>query len=619
MSNLIEIFIIAKLRRGSIWDGSIEMKSPTGFWEAEIKAKKRLIQVSLGKMSADLYLENCRLVNVNSGEILESHNLAISRQLIAYTGPSRKMVTRETKVIDARGAFLLPGYIDPHAHLDFLVNPLALMPYLLVSGTTTVMTDPHDLVGAVGLAGLDFLIEKTRNLPIKFFFTLPVSSPPFPEFEGQDLVSPSDMERYLSREEILALSEVTPWTRLIAADRDLIAKFALAERWGKNIEGHAPGVSFDKLNALRAAGLTSCHESVVAEEARERLRMGLAVMLRHGSIRSDLKELLSFVTEEPKIDTRRVMLTPDWKSPRDLLKQGYLDHLVRLSIEQGLPPLVAIQMATLNPASYLRLERNLGSLTPGSVADVLLVDDLNQATPRIVIAKGDLVIEEGKFLFEFPSMPASARNIPWLSRRKIPDSIHATNFVVKTPTFFGRIAVPTISVVNKTITEKQEVILPIKSGQIFLPADKDILKISILNKESTGFVTSFLAGFGAKVGGLATSLAHEHHKPMVIGCDEKDMAAALLRLKEIGGGLVLVQQGRIMKEIPLVIGGVMSIESLKEVAKKMQAMNQTLKDMHSFLEDPIFTLSFLSFSSLPWIRMTPSGLLDVKKKEIIWP
>jgi adenine deaminase len=580
--------------------------------------KKGLIQVALGQRKADLYIQNGRLVNVYSGEILEGHNIAICGQRIAYAGPPREMTTLETEVIDAAGAYLLPGYIDPHAHVDFWANPLSLTPHFLTSGTTAVMADPHDLVGAVGLAGLELFIEMTKGLPLKFFFSLPISAPPFPEFEGEDVVPLTVMESYLARDEILALSEVTPWVRLTSADSDLLAKFELGEKWNKSIEGHTTGASFDKLNALVAAGLTSCHEAMTASEARERLRLGLAVMLRHGSIRSDLEALIGLVTEDPAVDTRGVMLTPDWKSPSDVLDHGYMDHLVRLAIELGVPPITAIQMATLNPAAYLRLDREFGGLAPGRRADILLIDDLQQPTPRIVIADGQVVVRNGELTFDLPPLPASATEIPWLPHRIIPASLSPADFTIEATYPTGQATVPTIAIVNKTITQRQDVALPVRDGQICLPADQDILKISLLNRDSSGFVTAFLTGFGAKIGGLAASVAHELHKPMVVGCEEDDMVAALRRVRELGGGMALVHEGQTLAEIPLPIGGLMSAGSLEEIATQMGAMKTILREMGCPLEDPIFTLGFLSFSALPWLRLTPSGLLDVKDREIIW-
>lgn len=579
--------------------------------------KKGLIQVALGQRKANLYIQNGHLINVYSGEILEGHNIAVCGQRIAYVGPSREMAAPDTEIIDAAGAYLLPGYIDPHAHVDFWANPLALTPHFLTSGTTVVMADPHDIVGAVGLAGLELLIKMTKGLPLKFFFSLPVSSPPFPEIEGEDVVPLALMESYLARDEILALSEVTPWVRLTSADSDLLAKFELGERWGKNIEGHTTGASFDKLNALVAAGLTSCHEAINAGEARERLRLGLVVMLRHGSIRSDLEALIGLVTEEPKVDTRGVMFTPDWNSPSDVLDHGYMDHLVGLAVELGVSPITAIQMATLNPAAYLRLDRELGGLAPGRRADILLVDDLRQPTPRIVIADGQVVVRDGELALDLPPLPASATEIPWLPHRVIPASLSPADFTIRA-TSSSQAAVPAMAIANKTITQRKDVTLPVRDGQICLPDDQDILKISLLNKDNSGFVTAFLTGFGAKVGGLAASVAHELHKPMVVGRREDDMVAALRRVRELGGGMVLVHEGQVLAEISLPIGGLMSAGSLEDVATQMEAMKTTLRGMGCPLEDPVFTLGFLSFSALPWIRLTPSGLLDVKTRKILW-
>lgn len=311
------------------------------------------------------------------------------------------------------------------------------------------------------------------------------------------------------------------------------------------------------------------------------------------------------------------MLTPDWESPADILQHGYMDHLVRLAIELGVPPGTAIQMVTLNPAVYLHLDRELGGLAPGRRADILLVDELQQPTPRIVIADGRVVVREGELTFDLPPLPASATQIPWLPHRILPASLSPADFTVEAASSTGQVTVPAIAIVNKTITQRRDVTLPIRDGQICLPADQDVLKISLLNRDNSGFVTAFLTGFGAKVGGLAASIAHELHKPMVVGCRAEDMVAALRRVKELGGGMVLMHEGQVLAEIPLPIGGLMSVGSLEDIAAQMEAMKAVLRDMGCPLEDPVFTLGFLSFSALPWIRLTPSGLLDVRKREIL--
>lgn len=575
--------------------------------------KKEFIDASLGNRAADILIRNGRLVNVYSGEIIEKSHIVVKDRYIVYVGPSdTHPVDDATTVVDAKGSYILPGYIDAHAHADFWANPISITPYLLQSGTTALFTDTHDFVGAVGLHGLDFLIDITRNLPVKFYFALPVCSPPFPEIEGGDLISDSDVAHYLQYEKILGLSEVTPWLRLIAGDENLLTKFEQSRRKGKSVEGHTTGASYDKLNALAVAGLTSCHEAITAEEARNRLRLGYMVMLRHGSIRSDLEPLITLVTRDPKPNTHRILLTPDWKSPEDILSDGYMDHLVRLAIEHSVDPVTAVQMATLNPATYLHLDREIGGIAPGRIADIQLVEALDHPTPHTVVADGTLVIRENRLTYEPPQLPPEAYHIPWLDHRVIPDHIHPADFG------FKQVDIPGIGIVDKTITRRIDVTLVSDNGNILLPPGGDILKLAVRNKDNTGFITVPIVGFGATFGALASSMAHERHKPLVVGYNDADMAYALNRLKTIGGGLVLVDNGNVLAEMPFDIGGMMSSAPLPKVAGQAKRIKKKLKEMGCLLEDPIFTLGFLSFSALPWIRITPGGLYDVKHRKIIY-
>jgi adenine deaminase len=576
-----------------------------------------LIETALGRRKPDLHIRNGNLVNVYTGEILEGCSVSIWGRHIAAVGTAQAPGLCPDSIVDAQGAYLVPGYIDPHAHVDFWANPLALTEGLLAGGTTLLMSESHDLVGATGLAGLDLLMDMTRGLALKFFFSLPVSAPPYPDIEGDDVVPLEKMADYLARGEILALSEVTPWVRIIETDPGLLSKFEMGERWGKRIEGHTTGAAGPRLNALVSSGLTSCHEAITAEEARERLRLGLAVMLRHGSIRSDLSELIRLVTENPGLDTRRVMFTPDWKSPSDILTGGYMDRLVEAAVEAGVSPVTAIQMATLNSAVYLGLDREFGGIAPGRRADILLVDDLRRPTPRMVIADGRIVARDGQITEKLPPVPPQARTVAWLSHRDLPDPVRPDDFHVAGPVHEGETVVPGMAVVNKTITRREDFRLPVRNGRIVLPEDGGILKISLMKRDRSGFLTVFLGGFGSRIGGLASSIAHELHQPVVIGGREEDMAAALNRVRETGGGVVLVQDGRIRCEIPLPIAGMMSEESLEGLAGQMGRMTQALRETGCPLDDPLFTMGFLTFSALPWIRLTPAGLFDVKTRKVI--
>lgn len=416
-----------------------------------------------------------------------------------------------------------------------------------------------------------------------------------------------------------ALSEVTSWVRLISCDTDLLSKFELAQRYGRRIEGHTTGASYQKLNALTAAGLTSCHEAISAQEAGERLRLGLYVMLRHGSIRGDLETLLELLVGEAAVDTRRVMLTPDWMDPPAILERGYLDSLVAVTMEQGVRPLTAVQMATLNPATYLGLDTEIGGIAPARIADILVVDELNRPTPRLVIADGRIVARDGYSTVDVPAVPPEAVGIAWLPHRILPRILDATDFHVGAPASLSEVSVPAIAIVDKTITQRQDITLPVQDGYVELPPNQDVLKVALLNTELPGFMVAFLTGFGAKVGGLSSSLAHEPHRPLVMGCREEDMVLALQRMRELAGGIVLVEGGSVLAEIPLPIGGLMSVDSLEDLTAQIKSMDRILKQRGCSLESPIFTIGFLTFSALPWLRLTPKGLWDVKKGRIIWP
>jgi adenine deaminase len=591
----------------------------TGVEQDALLSLRSLIEVALGRREADLYIRNGKVVNVYSGELLEKHDVAISGRHIAYVGPPTGNARPGEQVIDAQGAYLIPGFIDPHAHADFFANPLSLTPHFLASGTTAVMADPHEAVGALGLAGLEMLVAMTRGLPVKFYFSVPVATPPLPQVEGQPILSQSDVESCLLRPEMRAISEVTPWVRIASCDADLLTKFGLAQRHGQRIEGHTTGASYQKLDALAAAGLTSCHEAINAREARERLRLGLYVMLRHGSIRGDLESLAELVVGEAAVDTRRVMLTPDWMDPPAILEAGYMDGLVTAAIGQGVPPLTAIQMATLNPATYLGLDTELGGIAPGRVADILVVDHLDDVKPRVVIADGEIAAREGEAVVEIPSVPAEALRIDWLPHRQLPRTVDETSFEVASTVSDGALTLPVITIVDKTITKRQDLTLPVKDGQVRVPPDQDVLKAAVLNTELPGFLTAFVSGFGAKVGGLASSLAHEPHRPLVIGCQESDMVLALRRMQESRGGIVLAHDGAVLAEIPLPIGGLMSDAPLEDLADQIRNVKRILRRMGCSLQNPIFTLGFLTFSTLPWVRLTPKGLWDVKVGKIIWP
>ncbi len=571
-----------------------------------------MIDVASGRRAADCYFVNGKVVNVYSGEIIEG-NVATSGERIAYVGLSGAMVGPGTNVLDVKGDYLIPGFFDPHAHADLLVNPASFSNEVVVTGTTAVFADNHDLASSLGPKGLKKILHDSRSYPLKFFMGLPAVSPPFPGIEGEDFYPLRDLTGLLGDEAALAISEITPFVRLVRGDRRLLSKITVARNAGKRVEGHTVGASYDKLNAIIDGGVTSCHESITPGDVLNKLRLGLYVMLRHGSIRSDLKILSGALSDCEGISRNRVMLTTDGVFAEDIVSRGYMDYLVSEAIEYGIEPIEAIRMATLNPASYFGLDWDLGGIAPSRFADISVVKDLRRPTPRLVMESGRIVAREGRLVID-PSPP------PAIGLGDRPFKLGRINmdlFRVESRRR-GRVRVPVINIVDKTVTERKDIELPVREGAIQADPSRDILKIGLIQRDGKRRGCGFLSGFGAKIGGIASSIAHETHNLMVIGESDRDMAMALDRVVKIKGGIALAHRGRIVHELPLPIGGTMSPLPIKELAQEVNKLKRVFWDFGCPLEDPIWTMGFLSFTCIVEVRITLSGVYDVKGGKVIF-
>jgi adenine deaminase len=577
-----------------------------------IAETRRLIDVASGRTPADSYLANAKIVNVYSGVVLGG-NVAISGGRIAYVGSSDAMVGSGTRVLDVEGDYLIPGYFDPHAHADLLFNPASFANQVVVTGTTAVFADSHDLASSLGPRGLRRVLRDSKSYPLKFFMGLPAVSPPFPAIEGKDLYPLGVISELLEDEAMLATSEVTPFVRLVRGDRRLLSKITLARNVGRRVEGHTVGASYDKLNAIINGGITSCHESLEPEEVLNRLRLGLYVMLRHGSIRSDLKTLSKALKEWSGVSSNRVTLATDGVFAEDMVSRGYMNYLVSEAITYGIESVEAIRMATLNPATYFGLDGDLGGIAPSRFADVSIVEDLRKPIPRVVMEKGRIVAREGRLVIDPSPPPAIGLGGRPFKLGKIDETL----FLVKSRGK-NRARVPVIHIVDKTVTERKEVQLTVRDGAIQADPSRDILKIVLIQRDGKRRGCGFLSGFGAKIGGIASSIAHETHNLMVIGWDDRDMATALDRVVKIKGGIVLAHRRRIVHELPLPIGGTMSPLPVKELAQEVKKLKGVFRDFGCRLEDPIWTMGFLSFTSIVEVRITLSGVYDVKRGRVIF-
>lgn len=575
---------------------------------------KALIEVAQGLRPADAYIKGGRIVNVYSGEILDG-NVALWDRWIAYVGLSDRMIGAETRIIDARGYYLVPGYIDPHAHTDLLYYPTAFAEQALLTGTTTVFSDSFYLTSIFGEKQFLSFLTEIWQWRIKFFTGVRIESQSFPETD-KDVYNEGTLDRLLDDSRILGLSEITCWTMILGQDDDLLSKVTQASNKSKRIEGHTSGCTYDRLNAIVAAGFTSCHEGITAEQALDRLRLGLWIMLRQGSIRQDMPALAPLITQY-KADPSRVMLTPDGMYPLDMVEKGYMDYVIKETMACGIPPITAIQMATINPATYLGIDGEVGGISPGRFADILFLTDPKEPTPELVIAEGTTVAHQGKPVVEYPP-PKSHRLAKNKCRRVAAGLGRISPDLFKIDAKDGEAELPIIHLVDHVINKRVNARLKAKDGSLQCDPDKDILHVSLVDSVAGRVTNAFLSGFGAKIGGLA-STGNVTRDLLVVGVSPEDMALAANRVVELGGALVITNRGRVEFELELPIGGVMNPGSVKEISGKMKELTEYVTGLNFRFRDPHLILDFLCVATLPTLRLSPAGLYDAREGRIIYP
>ncbi len=553
----------------------------------------KIIKYARGEEEVDLLLKNVRLVNVLSGEI-HLTNVAVARTRIVGFGEYR---ARE--VLDLDGYYLCPGFIDGHVHIESSMLTIPEFARVVVPhGTTAVVIDPHEIANVLGLDGIRYMLESSKYNPISVYVMLPSCVPATDmETSGSQLAS-YDIAPMFSNPWVLGLAEMMNYPGVIFGDGEVLAKIASAR--GHPIDGHAPGLTGKDLAAYIAAGIGSDHECTTLEEAREKLRMGMYVMIREGSTAKNLRDLLPLVTPA---NARRMMFVTDDRHPGDLIKEGHIDHVIRLAIDQGIDPVLAIQMATLNPAEYFGL-KDLGAIAVGRQADMVLFDNFKDFRILKVWRAGTLVAEDGKIIpWERPSRPIplrSSMNIKW----------EGVDFRI--PAQSSRIKVieviPGQIVTRKLVTEAK-----IVDGYAVADVERDILKIAVIERHtaSGNMGKGFVKGFGLKKGAIASSVAHDSHNIVVVGVSDEDMWKAVKEIEAMKGGLVAVADGQVLARLPLPIAGLMSEKSAYEVEAELEELLQATKTLGCVLDEPFMALSFLALPVIPELKLTDKGLVDV--------
>jgi adenine deaminase len=550
----------------------------------------RLISVAKGELPADLLLANARVVNVFTGEV-EAGNVAVCGERIAGVGDYHQA----KEVLDLGGKYIAPGLINGHIHpessmLDIGQYARAVVPH----GTTTLVTDLHEIANVCGLEGMRYVLDCARSLPLNLFLMAPSCVPATRlETSGASLGA-EEVRQVLHWKECIGLGEVMNFAGVIGGDEEVLKKIGFAR--GKIIDGHAPGVTGKNLSAYIAAGIYSDHESVSLDEAEEKLRQGMFIMIREGSSEKNLDVLLPLVTNKTY---KRCLFVVDDRSCVDLLKDGDIDGVVRKAIRQGLDPVRAIQLATINPADYFRL-KGLGAIAPGYMGDLIVLSDLSQLQIEMVFYRGHLVAREGKPLFPSPQATGKA------------------------PTNTVNIKPFTIEALKLSPSGEAEPIIEIVPGQIItrkrmgkirsIPdLERDILKLVVVERhKATGNIgVGLVSGFGLKRGALASSIAHDSHNVIAVGTNDQDIFTAIKEIERLQGGLVAAAGGKILASLALPIAGILSDEPLEAVVFKLEGLEKIAAELGTKLPSPFAPLSFLALPVIPEIRLTDLGVVEV--------
>jgi len=560
-----------------------------------------LISVAKGESPADLILSNAAIINVFSGEI-ETGNVAIHGGKIAGIGDYRQA----EEVIDLDGRYLAPGLINGHTHIESSMLDIDQYARAVIArGTLAVVTDLHELTNVCGIDAIRYILNSARRLPLELFLMAPSCVPATHLETSGACLEADELKRILSRKNVIGLGEMMNFPGVIGGDSNVLKKINMAE--GKIIDGHAPSVRGKDIAAYIAAGIYSDHESVSLEEAREKLKQGMHIMIREGSSEKNLEALLPLVTDKTY---KRCLFVVDDRSCADLLRDGDMDAVVRKAIKLGLEPVRAIQLATINAAEYFGLKR-LGAIAPGYIASLIVVDNLSEFNIDMVFHRGKLVAEKGKTLFKTGTYrgrkPVTTVNVK-------PFNIEALRLAVKGD------SLPIIEIVpGQIITKKLIMKVSTKDGAVVPDTENDILKLVVVERHraSGNIGVGMVKGFGLKRGALVSSVAHDSHNIIAVGANDGDIYTGIREVEKLQGGLVVVSGGKVLASLPLPIGGLMLEQPLEDVVAQLEKLKSLAAELGSNLASPFATLSFLALPVIPELRLTDLGLVDVNQFKLI--
>lgn len=569
---------------------------------------KELISVAMGDEQADLVITNGDVLNVYTGELLKNWSVSIKGDRIAFVGTEADhTVGPKTQVIDADGKVLIPGLIDGHTHVSWLSRIDEFLRHVIPGGTTTVVTETMEPFPIAGHEGVLEVLESMKDQPIKVFATGPsmVSISRMTQGMGPEK---EKLQELLKRDDIVGLGE-TYWQALIQDTDRVMPLFYEALRSGKAIEGHSAGAKGNKLSAYLASGVSSCHESISVEEALERLRQGIYVMVREGSVRRDLEAISEI--KDRAVDLRRLILVSDGTVPKDVLEYGYMEYVVQKAINLGFDPVAAIRMATLNVAERFDLDRAIGGIAPCRYADILIIPELRKIDAELVISNGKVIARNGELLVSPRSHAYSEAS---LNTVRVPRKLSSADFSIHAGEAASPTRVTVIDQVTDLVTRELRVEVSASGGKIRSDVSRDIVKVAAIdraNNQGKLFV-GLVRGFGIKSGAFASTGSWDASDIVVVGVSGEDMAGAVNRVVDLHGGIVVYADGKVQAELPLEIWGLVSSRPMEFVAAKLKEIEQRLNDLGCLRANPLLTLTTLTCAAIPHLRICEEGLVRIR-------
>ncbi|WP_088839238.1 MULTISPECIES: adenine deaminase [unclassified Listeria] len=569
-----------------------------------VQSLRERIAVSDHRAKADCIIKNGRIINVFTGEIMEG-DIAIKNGYIAGIGSFEEAA----KIIDAKGQYIAPGFIDAHVHVESaMITPSEFARVLLPNGVTTIVTDPHEIANVAGVPGIEFMLADAEDAPIDMFVMSPSSVPATPQENNGATLLAEDLKPLYTHEKVIGLAEVMDFPSVASGSADILQKIIDAKANGGRIDGHGAGLTRDNLNNYLAAGIRTDHESTTRDEALDRVQAGMFVMLREGTVGRDLEKAIQAVRIE---NSHRFCFCTDDKLIPDLVREGSINYNIRLAIAHGIAPITAIQMATINAANCHNLPY-LGAVAAGYQADLVFLERLEDVAITKVFKKGELLVQDGIRLEEKFGKAATNFVSPKITHRLTKKDLRLT---LKSENVRVMGMLP-----NSLFTERLTATVDLKNGEFVPDASRDLAKMVVVERhkgtENVGL--GIVKGFGMQNGAIATTVAHDSHNIVAVGMNDADIDFAIRRLTEIGGGVVVVANGKLLGELRLEIAGLLTHAPFEKVQADLETLLsvfQTISQARGF--DPFLTLSFLTLPVIPEYKLTDQGLFDFQKFDFV--